>query len=229
MIIKGQNKNKSLSSLSVLILILLLSASFLVLSGCSLVPLLKKPVYKSSIAPVNFNYKASLNKWTRKADIYNRLNTVMFLRATYLNAPFRYAYTMEYAKYYMLPNTVFKKKLNKSYSGLANHITFFTSVYTPKKGYNNLDSDRSIWLVYLINNNGESVLPLSIKPAKQKKVFLKTFYPYVTEWSKQYIIKFPRYYDKKNKKLFINPDIKWIKLIITGVNGRVVLKWNIND
>ncbi len=227
MIRESQNKYNLPAAFFILILLVLISS--LDFSGCSFAPLSKPYMYNSRVLPGKFSYKASLKKWTRKADIYNRFNTVMFLRATFFNAPFRYAYAMEYAKYYMLTQKAFKEKLNKSYSNLNKHIGFFVSVYTPQKDYNNLDSIRSIWLVYLINNKGESVLPLSIKPAQQKRVFLKTFFPYVTDWSKQYIIKFPRYYNKKNKKLLISPATKWIKLIITGVNGRAVLKWDFND
>ena len=83
-------------------------------------------------------------------------------------------------------------------------------------------------MVYLTNNKGESVMPVSIKPSQKKRVFLKKFFPYVTDWSKQYIMKFPEYYAKKENKLFLNPPVKWIKLIITGVNGKAVLKWSIN-
>lgn len=227
MIRKKQNRHNLTAAFSVLILFVLISSVYF--SGCSFAPLSKPYIYNSRLLPGKFSYKASLKKWTRKADIYNRFNTVVLLRATYFNAPFRYAYTMEYAKYYMLTKKAFKNKLNKSYSNLNKHISFFVSAYTPQKGYNNLDSIRSIWLVYLINNQGESVLPLSIKPAQQKRVFLKTFFPYVTDWSKQYIIKFPRYYNKKNKKLLISPATKWIKLIVTGINGRAVLKWNFSE
>ncbi len=223
---KKQNKHNLPAAFFILILFALISS--LDFSGCSIAQLPKPHIYNSRVIPAKLNYKASLKKWTRKADIYNGFNTVMFLRATLFNAPFRYAYTTEYAKYYMLTKGAFKKKLNKSYSSLNKYTVFFVSVYTPQKNYNNLGSARSIWSVYLVNNKGERVLPLSINPAQQKRVFLKTFFPYVTVWSKQYIIKFPIYYNKKNKKLLISPASKWIKLIITGVNGRAVLKWAVN-
>ncbi len=223
-----QSKHSLSAVFFVLILILLVSSSF-DLSGCSFAPLSKPYMYNSRLLPGKFSYNTSLKNWTRKVNIYNRFDTVMLLRATYFNAPFRYAYVMEYSKYYMLTKKGFKKRLDKSYSSLNKYIKFFVSVYTPLKDYNDLDSVHSIWLVYLMNDKGESLLPISIKPAPQKRVFLKTFFPYVTDWSKQYIIKFPRYYSKSSKKLLINPSTEWIKLIITGVSGRAVLKWNFNN
>ena len=170
----------------------------------------------------NGGYLSALGKATRKADIYNNLNTVMYIRAAYFDKPFMRAYEDKYYDYYMQKPKNLIKKIEKS-------TVFLVSVYTPRKSYNNLDSKRSIWMVYLTNSEGESLMPLSIRPSQQKKVFLKKFFPFVTDWSKQYIIKFPKYYDKKERKLFLNFGVKWIKLIITGVNGKAVLKWNLNS
>ena len=146
----------------------------------------------------------------------------MYIRATYLDKSFMRSYEDKYYDYYMKRPKNLIKKIGKS-------TVFLVSVYTPRKSYNNLDSKRSIWMVYLTNNEGESLMPLSIKPSQQKKVFLKKFFPYVTDWSRQYIIKFPKYYDNKEHKLFLNSGVKWIKLLITGVNGKAVLKWNLNS
>jgi len=187
------------------------------LSGCSVFSSLglKQPFQQSG------KYSSALKKATRSADIYNNLNTVMYIRATYFNKPFVRSYENKYYDYYMQSPKSLIKKIKKS-------IMFLVSIYTPRKSYNNLDSKRSIWMVYLTNNEGESLMPISIKPSQQKKVFLKKFFPYVTDWSKQYIIKFPQYYDKKEHKIFLNSGVRWIKLIITGVNGKAVLKWNLN-
>ena len=187
------------------------------LSGCSILSSLGIPPAVHSSG----GYRSALRKAGRKADIYNKLNTVMYIRATYFNRTFVRAYEKEYLYYYMKKPEGLRKKLR-------GYVTFLVSVYTPQKSYNNLDSNRSIWMVYLTNNKGESVMPVSIKPSQKKRVFLKKFFPYVTDWSKQYIIKFPEYYAQKENKLFLNPSVKWIKLIITGVNGKAVLKWNVN-
>ncbi len=198
-----------------IILFFVVSVPLFYLSGCSVFSSLGIPPAVQSYG----GYKSALRKATRKADIYNKLNTVMFIRATYFNKSFVHAYEKEYYNYYMKKPAGLKENLSK-------YITLFVSIYTPEKSYNNLDSNRSIWMVYLTNDEGESVMPVSIKPSQKKRVFLKKFFPYVTDWSKQYIMKFPKYYDKKENKLFLNPRVKWIKLIITGVNGKAVLKWN---
>ena len=198
-----------------IILFFVVSVPLFYLSGCSVFSSLGIP----PAVQTSGGYASALRKSTRKADIYDKLNTVMFIRATYFNKSFVNAYEKEYNNYYMKKPAGLREKLR-------NYITFLVSVYTPQKSYNNLDSNRSIWMVYLTNNEGESVMPVSIKPSQKKRVFLKKFFPYVTEWSKQYIVKFPKYYDKKENKLFLNPRVKWIKLIITGVNGKAVLKWS---
>ncbi|MHB1680261.1 MAG: hypothetical protein ACYCTB_07115 [bacterium] len=201
------------------------------LSGCSLIlKKNKKPFdYKSHVSPKNNNYKSVLNYATKKINVYNynKLNTVMFLRATYFNNAFVYAYAKKYSEYYLLNKKAFKIKLNKLYGKSNKYVKFFISVYTPNIRYNNFDSNRSIWMIYLSNNKKENVLPLKIKPAEQKRAFLQAFFPYITKWSKQYIIEFPRYYNKKKRKLMITRKTKWLKLTITGVNGRAILKWNL--
>jgi hypothetical protein len=186
------------------------------LSGCTVFNSLGIPPTIQS----NGGYVSSLSKATRKSDIYNKFNTVMYIRATYFDKSFERAYSAEYYNYYMRKPKMLNKKSNK-------YITLLVSVYTPEKSYNNLDSKRSIWMVYLVNNGGESLMPASIKPSQKKRVFLKKFFPYVTDWSRQYIIKFPEYFDKSKKKLFLNSSVKWIKLVVTGVNGKAVLKWNL--
>jgi hypothetical protein len=175
------------------------------------------------------NYAEALNHFTKKTDVYNfkNLSTIIFLRATYFNKRFIYAYSKKYAKYYMLNSKAFKKMLRKLYKKSDKHIKFFISVYTPQSRNNNLDSNRSIWMIYLANNTRENVLPLTIKPAKQKRAFLKAFFPYITKWSKQYIVEFPKYYNKRKKELLITKHTKWLKLIILGVKGKAVLKWNL--
>ncbi len=205
------------------VLLFLMSVLPFYLSGCS-------SFYSSGIFSVSRSrreYFSVLEKWTKKADIYNKLNTVMYIRATYLSRPFVRAYAKEYAKYYLLNSKAYKEKFNGLAPAFNSRITLLVSVYTPKKSYNNMDSKRSIWTIYLVNSEGESIMPQSVKPSQKKRVFLRKFFPYVTDWSKQYIIKFPRYYDKKSRKLFINSGTKYIKLIITGVNGKAVLRWNL--
>ncbi|MHB1545531.1 MAG: hypothetical protein ACYCSB_08815 [bacterium] len=200
-----------------IILFFVVSVPLFYLSGCSVFSSLGIPPAVQSSG----GYKSALRKATRKADIYNKLNTVMYIRATYFNKSFVRAYEKEYYNYYMKKPEGLKDKTRK-------YVTLLVSVYTPRKSYNNLDSKRSIWMVYLSNNEGESVMPVSIKPSQEKRVFLKKFFPYVTNWSKQYIMKFPIYYDKKENKPFLDSSVKWIKLVITGVNGKAVLTWNIN-
>ncbi len=201
-----------------IILLFAFTIPLFLLSGCSVFSSLglNQPFQSKG------EYNSAVSKATRKADIYNNLNTVMYIRATYLDKSFMRSYEKRYYNYYMKHMDNLSKKVKKN-------TVFLVSVYTPRQSYNDLDLKRSIWMVYLTNNEGESIMPLSIKPSHQKKVFLKKFFPYVTDWSKQYIIKFPKYYDKKERKLFLNQGVKSIKLIITGVNGKAVLKWNLNS
>ncbi len=221
-----------------LFLFIISSVSF-GLSGCSLI--LKKNekpiVYKNNVLSKNntykqvIKYKSVLKYATKKIDVYNynNLSTVMFLRATYFDKTFDYAYTKKYSEYYLLDKKAFKRKLNKLYRRSNKYVKFFISVYTPNIRNNNFSSNRSIWLIYLSNNKKESVLPIKIKPAEQKGALLEHFFPYITKWSKQYIVEFPRYYDKKKKELMVTKKTKWLKLTITGVKGRAILKWNLNS
>ncbi len=164
-------------------------------------------------------YPAVLESSTRKAIIYNQLDTVMYIGATYFNRPFITAYTEKYASLYLLDKGQTETLLSKSLSGMKKYVKIFASIHTPKKAYNDLGSDRSIWKVYLESSQNIKEKPLSILPPPWKKKFLMRFFPYVSYWSKQYVFKF--------SPSIITPGTKWIKLIITGVNGTVTLKWNL--
>ncbi len=218
------NKRKNLLILSILS-IFVISIPLFYLSGCSVFSAVGIP----PSVKTSGGYKSALKEATRKADIYNKLNTVMYIRATYFDKPFIYAYAKERANYYMLSGKAFERKLRASYYKNKKYAMLLVSVYTPRKSYNDLNSNRSIWMVYLVNNEGESVMPLSIKLSRKKRTVLKKFFPYVTDWSRQYIMKFPKYYDKTENKPFLNRSVKWIELVITGVNGKAVLKWDLRN
>ena len=147
-------------------------SSSLLFSGCALFKSVGIPP-SGRLTP---QYAQVLQRWTRKADVYNHLNTVMYIRATYFTEPFVREYLKEYAGYYMLSEKAESEKLGKLAPFYKQYITIFVSVYTPKKSYNDLSPGNSIWQVYLVNGEGEAVMPENGKISRQKKVVLKKIF-----------------------------------------------------
>lgn len=173
------------------------------------------------------DYYGILGKYTRKAKVYDKFNTVMYVGATYLSPSFEKAYNDKYSSYYFINKNNSGKMSGKLLSGSRKTINFLVSVYTPNPDYNDLASGHSIWMVYLKNNENESVMPVKIEASGKRKAFLKGFFPYVNHWSKEYRVEFPAFFNRKTGKSFINGNTRWFELIITGVNGAAILKWNI--
>lgn len=207
------------------LILFFVSAVGVLLSGCAAL----KSVGISPQESGRAQYLAVLRNWTRKSDVYKDLSAVMYVRATYYSPPFIKEYAKEYARNYMLNEKAYRQKLDTLSEDYKKSTSFMVSFYVPDNAYNNLDSPHSIWMVYLVNDRGQAVMPESIKPVKQKLAYIRSFFPYAAKWSKQYIVKFPLYYDKESKTPFLGPGAKSLKLVITGVNGKASLEWNLPE
>ncbi|MBF0226901.1 MAG: hypothetical protein HQK76_15755 [Desulfobacterales bacterium] len=168
-------------------------------------------------------YSESLGKWTKKIKIYNDLDTELIAEATYKSKEFRTAYNELYSKVYKLDSAEKNKIINDQIVASEISNEFILSAYIPNEKLNDFNKKDSIWKIYLCKNGDENKIePVEIREIRKKEEFIKFFYTYTSPWKKIYIIRFPIYYPKTEKKIIENSPFK---LIITSVLGSGEMIW----
>lgn len=103
-----------------------------------------------------------------------------------------------------------------------NHIVILASVYVPQDRWNDWDSDRSNWRVFLVNARGERLSPSDARRIKKRSAINEAIYPFWGSWSRLYVVKFP--WKDKAGKSFLGPKENTVTLQVVGPPGRVKLE-----
>ncbi len=185
-----------------------------ILSGCT-------PMWKGK------GYFLLFDRWTRSVRIYEDLDTRMYVSATYMVPALRRAYVEEYGRRYLLGRELKEALLKKETEEARKENRFFLSVFTPFERWNDLDRPDSIWRLYLEDDRGRRLKPLSIRRVKEEDPVIREFYPSLDLWSFGYIVTFPA--STEDGGPFPGKGAKAITLIITGVLGKAELRWSIQD
>lgn len=170
-------------------------------------------------------YLSVLEKWTRDGKIYEDFETTVLINATYKTKEFRESYAAEYINTFMLDTDKADKLIKGEVEASKKYHEFFLSIHTPNVEWSDLEKKEPIWVLYLITDAGESVSPLDIKKVKDKGPGVVRFYPYFTEWSVGYTVRFPL--NLPDGREFITAEAKYIKLVLTGTPGKGELVWNL--
>lgn len=170
-------------------------------------------------------YLAVLEKWTREGKIYENFETTVLINCTYKTQEFRESYATEYIDTFMLDSEKGDKLMRGEIEAPNNYHEFFLSIHTPNIDWSDLEKKEPIWALYLVNDSGDKASPLEIKKLKDKGPGVKRFYPFFTEWSAGYTVRFPL--TLPDGRSFITPETKHIKLVLTGTPGKGELVWNL--
>lgn len=188
----------------------------LLLSSCASTDVIKKS---------DSNYTSVLEKWTREGKFYDSFETKVLINATYKTLEFRESYSNEYINAFMLHGDKRDMLMMAEMEAPKNYHEFFFSVHTPNIEWSDLEKKDPLWALYLLNDAGERVSPLDIKRVKEKGPGVVRFYPYFTEWSVGYIVKFP--INLPDGREFMTSDTEYIKLVLTGSPGKGELVWKL--
>lgn len=177
------------------------------------------------VAKPKNGYHATLEKWTREKKVYESFETKLIINATYKTKEFRESYADEYTDAFMLDAERANKLKNDEIEAANKYHEFILAIHTSDPDWSDLEKREPIWALYLVNNVGEMVSPIDIKKLKEKGPAVTRFYPYFTEWSVGYTVKFPL--NLQNGRPLINDETKSIKLVMTGSLGKGELVWNL--
>jgi len=178
---------------------------------------------KASVRPP---YDDLLKAWTRGVKVYNGLDATIYATATFKSPEFREAYIIRYADAIKAEESLKRTLLDKETGEHEKSNEFFISVYTSKDEWNDLDKSNSVWKLYLADEKGARLTPVSVKKVDRNDALVKEFFPYLDAWSTAYVVRFPKYTETGTEPI-PNKDTQALRLIITGVPGEGALEWRL--
>ena len=170
------------------------------------------------------DYHASLDRWTAAKEVTNGFELRLAMKGTFKSLPYRTAYVDQYASSYRLDAAAGASMLERQKDDYEKYNEFFVSVFTADMRWNDLDDKKSIWKLYLEDDRGARLSPVSIKRVERSDPSFHELYPYFDPWSVGYIVLFPKYSETGSEPI-PGKDTKQIKLIVTGLLGEAELVW----
>ena len=175
----------------------------------------------------SWNYTKVVGRYTKKAEAYRQLNTVMVAGATYMDWPVRLAYARKYGADHLLTDAQLEEEINKQKVNWESATEFFVATFSDSENWDKLDAPDTNWSVYLYNDLGQRLEPSLIERQTKIPVYISEFYPSYSNWKKFYKIVFPKC--NPDQTPFISEQTKYIKLQFIGPLGRVELKWELSS
>jgi len=172
------------------------------------------------------DYKSVLDKWSHEARIHHGLKVALIALATFKSVDFRHAYAEEYAQAYKLRGEE-KNRLVKSHMEAASHgHEFLLASFVPEKKWDDFDKRKSMWRLYLINDDQEHVEPVEVRKVKKQDPVITHFFPYITPWKSIYTVRFPHKSPETNQPI-IKDSTMIIKFMMTSVLGTAEMSWKL--
>jgi len=170
------------------------------------------------------DYSEELDSWTRSVKVLEGLESRLYLSATFKSPSFREAYTYRYVESYGLGEDYRTSLMEREAEQAEKYNEFFVTAYTPVEELNDFDKKDSAWRLYLEDDKGAHLPPISITRLEGSDPLLREFFPYFDLWSTAYIVKFPKYSESGTEPI-PGPDTEFMRLLATGVVGKGELTW----
>ena len=171
------------------------------------------------------SYKRVCDQWSQESRIHHGFEVRLIVSATFKSADFRRAYADEYAAAYQL--TAEEKGRFVEDQMKASHLghEFLLATFVPEKRWDDFDKADSMWKLFLVNDEGQRVVPVEVRDVKGQKAVMSHFFPYITPWKSVYRVRFPSNISGSNNPI-IGDNTKKMRLIVTSVLGTAEMHWN---
>ncbi len=154
-----------------------------VLSGCSI---LQNP----RLGPEADAWGAVRARWTRSADLHDRLQTHALASALYLAPEVRRRRVEQVAAWKAMTGEERSRAMAAEEAEAAKGEEFLVSLFTAEARDNDLVDRRSVWRVALVLDEGE-LLPTEVR-TERIDTLLRDLYPFVGDYDTVYRIRLPR-------------------------------------
>lgn len=153
-------------------------------------PRVGEPPPRVADAAAEASYHQTFDRWTRHAEVYDVLDTRMFVAATLESPDFRRAKVERIATFQNMPNAARDAELSRELAAAEKSYEFFLGVHTPDPKINDFDRPWSIWRVALHTESGE-VTPTEIVRVGRPDANARGLYLYLGDFWIGYRVRFP--------------------------------------
>lgn len=176
-------------------------------------------------APSAGEYAHQLKRWTRYGQLEHELNSALQVGATFLAPEFRAAFAEKYIDLYRIPPTEAPRIRNELVSAGADRWEFYLEVAAHRFEMGNLNSERAGWRVSLLDDQQREITTKDIHLLAGRRAYREAFYPYVTDFSQGFSVRFPR--NLPDGSPLVTPSTKVLTLRLAGPEGSVDLVWRL--
>jgi hypothetical protein len=169
------------------------------------------------------DYDDILEDWTRKDEIYDALDSVLFVFVTFHSPEFRKAFILRHPDVYG-PGSDEASRIALTNPTAELYHEFFISASTNDVTWNDLDkNEKSIWRVTLIGD-GDEVVEGTVEKVKTT-ANIREIYPHITDFAKTYRVRFPL--TGVSGKPIITSHTSHFTLRIASALGAAEMSWDL--
>ncbi len=166
----------------------------LALTGCQSMrtpPRVGPPAPRVADDEAEERYAQTLARWTRRAEVYDRFDSLAFFAVTFLSMEFRVEKVARLALFQAMPEAEAQAMLElERVQHEASH-EFLLGVHANERRFDDFASRDSIWRVAIVTERGEA-LPASLVRLRKADPEMRALYPYLESFWTAYLVKFPR-------------------------------------
>ncbi len=172
-------------------------------------------------------YADEVANWTRRAEMYKDFLSRIFVYATYRGWSFRQAQVAYRAETERLPDADTARLRATERAEAADGHDFFLAVHTHDWSWNRLErtGDDAIWSIRLLNDQGDSVAPVSVRRIGTRDPRYTPLYPYYQDFYVGYVVRFPRH--SAGGRELLRDGIGRFAVRISGPQAVVDLTWEV--
>ncbi len=136
------------------------------------------------------HFQQVLARWTRRAEIYDKLDLKLFIAVTEESVDFRTAKAERLASFLRVPKEGLKAMVDSELTASQQTYDFFLGVHTSSPKWNDFDRPESIWRMALHSDAGE-VTPVQVERIGRADLNTRAIYLYLGDFWTAYRIHFP--------------------------------------
>lgn len=160
--------------------------------------------------------------WTRDNRMYDGLENKVFLAASFLTPELRTAIRTAYPDVVGHGSVVTRDELTNAQSAPN---TFFLSVYTADRRWNDLDKPKTMWRLSIMTDNG--MVDATEVIHVRMDANLREIFPVIGRYDECYLVRFPQIASSSDgDKQLIDDKVTAVKLRMAAAIGETILTYD---
>ncbi|MDQ7032105.1 MAG: hypothetical protein Q9M37_05245 [Desulfonauticus sp.] len=181
--------------------------------GCiGLMGCFSKPLEQTLWPQYSNAYYKLTQKWLREKKLYFGLDESVIVDCLFKSQEWRQGFIQQWVKTYGLSSQEKIEFARHIMDESKGYVEFFVAISSTREELTKLKLPYSLWAIFLEQKQQKKIYPLDIRELEWAYPKVHKFFPFVQEWQKFYLIRFPYVSNFKN-------------LVFTGPEGKIVFSW----